>query len=160
MSKSLALVVADELPFARNVATALVENGFTGRFADDVRVAISVARGEPPDWLLIEFPMAKANALAVVFSVRSVAPACRVVLLASAPGDEVSCVAAATGAVAVLARPITAEVLAERLVIGRQYVGSEMEDEVECSVTHCCRGCRGRSHTGNSLLASHATKEE
>lgn len=148
------LVVDDETAFAERVSVFLADNGYGSRFAVDAGGALRATREFRPELLLLDFAMRQANALALLLSVRSVTPECRLVLTTPEPNDDLARGAQAAGALDILIKPFPFAVLLDTL--GRVTTESE---RVACasgvsgctSSPPCWRRCGGKSQVAGVI---------
>src|SRR4051812_48937037 len=85
-SKRMVLVVEDDVPAGRTLAQLLREDGYEVEVALDGEAAIArLGRNPPPDVLVTDYRLPRADGLEVVAFARGLLPDLRVVMVTSYP---------------------------------------------------------------------------
>jgi DNA-binding response OmpR family regulator len=119
MSKPVILVVDDDLPILTLMRNVLREFGFEARVASSSHAAISAARDETPDLILLDKNMPGASIRETISSLRNVGGrSVPIVILSGEPIDPDEL--ASLGAAASVMKPFDIRELVERI---RGFVG-------------------------------------
>ena len=103
------LIVDDDAPFRQRLARAMEKRGFAVSAAESVAEGLSLARGAPPAYGVIDLRLEDGNGLDVVEAIRELRPDARVVVLTGYGAIATAVAAVKIGAVDYLSKPADAD---------------------------------------------------
>ncbi len=106
--KSL-LIVDDDKAFANRLSRAMEMRGFDVRVASTVQDGLSMIRGAPPTFAVVDMRLEDGNGLDVIALLKSVKPDARVVVLTGYGNIATAVTAVKLGAIDYLAKPADAD---------------------------------------------------
>jgi two-component system, response regulator RegA len=109
------LVVDDDERFAATLAQALGRRGWTARVAHNVAAALGAVQAETPDAAVVDLKLADEDGLALLAPLRRTHAAMRIVVLTGYASIATAVKAIKLGADDYLAKPITANAVADAL---------------------------------------------
>lgn len=110
------LLVDDDEPFLRRLATAMGKRGFSVETADSVAAGKAIAVSRPPAYAVIDLRLEDGNGLDVVEAIRERRPDARVVVLTGYGAIATAVAAVKIGAVDYLSKPADANDISAALL--------------------------------------------
>jgi two-component system response regulator RegA len=103
------LLVEDDRPFRERLARAMQARGFDVKIAETVREGITIARGAPPAFAVVDLKLEDGNGLDVVEALHETRPSARVVVLTGFGNIATAVAAVKFGAIDYLSKPADAD---------------------------------------------------
>ncbi len=110
------LLVDDDKPFLNRLARAMESRGFTVRTAETVAAGMAEARGNPPDYAVVDMRLEDGNGLDVIETLHKVRPDARAIVLTGYGNIATAVTAVKLGALDYLAKPADADAIFKALV--------------------------------------------
>ena len=106
--KSL-LIVDDDTVYRQRLAMAMEKRGFAVRQAESVAAGIAAAKGEAPNYAVVDLRLSDGSGLDIVTEIRNVNPDCRVIILTGYGNIATAVSAIKHGAADYLPKPADAD---------------------------------------------------
>ncbi len=110
------LLVDDDKPFLNRLARAMQTRGFKVRTAETVAAGMAEARGNPPDYAVVDMRLEDGNGLDVIEALHKVRPDARAIVLTGYGNIATAVTAVKLGALDYLAKPADADAIFNALV--------------------------------------------
>lgn len=112
------LIVDDDAPFRTRLVRAMETRGFTVSSAENVSEAQVIARGQKPNYAVVDLRLGNGgNGLDVVTVLREAKPECRIVMLTGYGNIATAVAAVKLGALDYLAKPADADDVEAALMV-------------------------------------------
>jgi len=110
------LLVDDDRPFLNRLARAMESRGFVVRTAETVAAGMAEARGNPPDYAVVDMRLEDGNGLDVIEILHRARPDARAIVLTGYGNIATAVTAVKLGAIDYLAKPADADAIFKALV--------------------------------------------